>query len=164
MLSREFMNLKKRPKSNYFQVYQTEGDSVKRWIVYVIGPPRTLYEGGVFKTLIRFPDAYPMEPPSVQFLSNILHPNIYRDGKVCITTLQKPPPRSETNQSTLSSEVHWRPVLGVEQVYLSIISLLSDPNLDDPANAAAAAMMRDNLDDFKETVRAMRSVAKRCPL
>ena len=101
------------------------------------------------------PDAYQMEPPSVQFLSNILHPNIYRDGKVCITTLQKPPPRSETNQSTLSSEVHWRPVLGVEQVYLSIISLLSDPNLDDPANAAAAAMMRDNLDDFKETIRAI---------
>lgn len=37
-------------------------------------------------------DAFPMDPPSVQFMSKFFHPNVYRDGKVCISTLQHPIP------------------------------------------------------------------------
>ena len=164
LLSKEFHDLKRRPRSNYFQVHCLDADCIHRWVVYVIGPPRTLYEGGVFRTLIRFPRNYPMDPPSVQFQSQILHPNIYRDGKVCISTLQKALPRETAEGSSASALPvstnarggnNWRPVLGVEQVYLSVVSLLSDPNLDDPANAAAANQMRADIDQFKDTVKVL---------
>jgi ubiquitin-protein ligase len=56
-----------------------------------------MYEGGVFQALLRFPETYPMDPPSLQFLTKIYHPNIYRDGKVCISTLQTPPPEDQRN-------------------------------------------------------------------
>ncbi|RYY68731.1 hypothetical protein EON63_24490 [archaeon] len=32
----------------------------------------------------------------------------------------------------------WRPILGVEQIIVSVISMLSDPNDDSPANIDAA--------------------------
>jgi ubiquitin-protein ligase len=146
LLSREFHAFKKRPCSNWFQVYDLNEDKIHEWIVYVIGPPATLFEGGVYRGLLRFPEDYPMSPPSLQFTSDVFHPNVYRDGKVCISTLQVAPP-DEVNPS-----VFWRPVLGVEQALLSVVSLLSDPNLDDPANPDAAAMMRDEPTAFKNKV------------
>ena len=72
----------------------------------------------------------------------MLHPNIYTDGKVCISTLQ-------TAKTEGKDAAHyWRPVLGIEQAILSVVSLLSDPNLDDPANTAAANLMRRNKSEF----------------
>jgi ubiquitin-conjugating enzyme E2 G1 len=32
----------------------------------------------------------------------------------------------------------WRPVLGVEQILISVISMLNDPNIYSPANVDAA--------------------------
>jgi ubiquitin-protein ligase len=146
LLSREYHALKKRPCSNWFQVYDLNNDKIHEWIVFVIGPPATLFEGGIYRGLLRFPEDYPMSPPSLQFTSEVFHPNIYRDGKVCLSTLQVPPP-DEPNPSDF-----WRPVLGVEQALLSVVSLLSDPNLDDPANPDAASMLRDEPSAFKRKV------------
>lgn len=87
-----------------------------------------------------------MSPPSLQFTSDVFHPNIYRDGKVCVSTLQVSP--DDPNAAG-----YWRPVLGVEQALLSVVSLLSDPNLDDPANPDAASMLRDEPSAFKNKVK-----------
>lgn len=46
-----------------------------RW-VYVVGPPDTPYAGGVWKALLRFPDDFPMHPPSVQIMGKFFHPNV----------------------------------------------------------------------------------------
>lgn len=35
----------------------------------------------------------------------------------------------------------WRPILGVEQVILSVVSMLSDPNDFSPANIDAAVII-----------------------
>lgn len=35
----------------------------------------------------------------------------------------------------------WRPILGVEQIIVSVISMLSDPNDDSPANIDAAVSL-----------------------
>ncbi len=32
----------------------------------------------------------------------------------------------------------WRPILGVEEILLSVVSMLNDPNIDSPANVDAA--------------------------
>ena len=54
-----------------------------------------------------------MDPPSVQFLSKFFHPNVYRDGKVCISTLQHPIPEEDRGMvgATLIKGPPPRPVL-----------------------------------------------------
>lgn len=47
----------------------------------------------------------------------------------------------------------WRPVLGVEQILISVISMLSEPNIESPANVEASKQFRDNPDDYKWKVR-----------
>eukprot|EP00004_Rigifila_ramosa_P014408 TRINITY_DN327_c0_g1_i1.p1 TRINITY_DN327_c0_g1~~TRINITY_DN327_c0_g1_i1.p1 ORF type:complete len:273 (-),score=38.27 TRINITY_DN327_c0_g1_i1:82-900(-) len=116
----------------HLTVYGLEGDDIFKWVVFIRGPEGTMYHGGIFRALLRFEDNYPMKGPSVQFTSPILHPNIYRDGKVCISILQS----------------DWSPVLTVEHVVLSVISLLSDPNFDSPANREASEQWKSNQKEF----------------
>jgi ubiquitin-conjugating enzyme E2 G1 len=54
------------------------------------GPAGSMYEGGFFKAMLKFPSDFPSMPPSMTFVTPILHPNIYPDGKVCISILHPP--------------------------------------------------------------------------
>ena len=69
------------------------------------------------------------------FKSKMWHPNIYEDGKVCISILHPP---GEDAMSMESSEERWRPILGAESILISVISMLNDPNIDSPANIDAS--------------------------
>jgi ubiquitin-conjugating enzyme E2 G1 len=151
LLLREFTSLKKNPRSTLFSVYELVDESPFEWVVFVLGPPDTCFEGGVFRATMRFPDTYPMQPPSLQFTSTIHHPNIFRDGKVCISTLQAPPPAADVR----TCDVYWRPVLGAEQALLSVVSLIGDPNCDDPANPTAANEWREDRGAFSQKVRTL---------
>lgn len=48
----------------------------------------------------------------------------------------------------------WTPVSGMETIFVSVLSLLSDPNPDDPANAEAAKLFRDSPKEFEKQVAA----------
>ncbi|XP_039028505.1 ubiquitin-conjugating enzyme E2 13-like [Hibiscus syriacus] len=85
--------------------------------------------------LIHFTILYPNSPPAVKFTSEIWHPNVYPDGRVCISILH--PPSDNPNGYELASE-RWMPVQAVESIVLSIISMLSSPNDESPANVEAA--------------------------
>lgn len=138
------------------KLYELHNDKISEWVVYILGPADTLYANGIFKALIRFPETFPMDPPSVQFLSNFFHPNVYRDGKVCITTLQHPIPdhlRDPNEVDTNSETGFWSPANGIETILMSIVSLLSDPNPDDPANAEAGDMYSNNKSMFVKRVQ-----------
>ncbi|CAM8967080.1 unnamed protein product [Rhodiola kirilowii] len=54
-----------------------------------------------------FPQNYPNSPPTVRFISEMWHPNVYPDGKVCISILH--PPGDDPNGYELASE-RWTPV------------------------------------------------------
>ena len=43
--------------------------------------------------------------------------------------------------------------MGVEQILVSVISMLNEPNIDSPANIDAAKHYRDNPEDFRKKVR-----------
>ena len=92
------------------------GEDIFKWEATIIGPTETVYEGGVFKLLIHFSDRYPFKPPKIRFLTRIYHPNINSSGGICLDILKD----------------QWSPALTISKVLLSICSLLSDPNPNDP--------------------------------
>lgn len=81
-----------------------------------MGPPDSPYQGGVFFLNIRFSADYPFKPPKVQFTTKIYHPNINSAGGICLDVLKD----------------QWSPALTVSKILLSICSLLTDANPDDP--------------------------------
>ena len=61
---------------------------------------------------------------------------VYPDGKVCISILHTPGVDAMNAQET--ADERWRPIIGVETVLVSVLSMLSDPNIESPANIDAA--------------------------
>lgn len=114
------------------------GDDLFKWEATIIGPPDSCYEGGVFKLSIEFPENYPFKPPKVAFMTRIYHPNINRSGSICLDILNK----------------NWSPALTASKLLLSISSLLTDPNPDDPLDVRAANQYKDNKELFNKTARA----------
>ena len=112
-------------------------DNLFEWIAEIEGPSDTVFNGGTFILQLLFPKNYPMKPPKVKFISNnIYHPNVYPNGNLCLDILQN----------------KWSPLCNPEKILLSIISLLSDPNPDSPANIDAAKDFRTNKELYRANV------------
>ena len=47
----------------------------------------------------------------------------------------------------------WNPVLTIEAVLVSVMSMLVDPNLESPANVDAAKLFRENRKEFDKKLR-----------
>lgn len=106
------------------------------WNATICGAVGTPYEGGLFTLVITFPDNYPFLPPSIKFTTRLFHPNIHENGDICLDILKH----------------HWSPAYSLSHVLLSISSLLSDPNPDDPLNVEAARMYKSNINQYNATV------------
>lgn len=96
-----------------------------------------------------FPLDYPFSPPHFRFNPPIFHPNVYKDGRLCISILHS---SGDTTSGELDAET-WSPAQSVESVLISIVSLLSDPNISSPANVDAAVMWKSNIAEFNKQVR-----------
>jgi len=113
-----------------------DDDNIFNWELMIVGPSDTLYEGGFFTATLAFPADFPNSPPVMTFKTPMWHPNVYEDGIVCISILH--PPGEDRYNEHESADERWRPILGVESIIISVISMLSDPNDDSPANIDAA--------------------------
>ncbi|KAM6962715.1 cell division cycle 34 homolog a [Aplochiton taeniatus] len=122
-----------------FKITLVDESDLYNWEVAIFGPPNTHYEGGYFKTRIKFPIDYPYSPPAFRFLTKMWHPNIYENGDVCISILH--PPVDDPQSGELPSE-RWNPTQNVRTILLSVISLLNEPNTFSPANVDASVMYR----------------------
>lgn len=135
-----------------FSAGLVDESNIYEWQVMIIGPADTLYEGGFFKVLLSFPRDYPQQPPTMRFAKPFWHPNVYPDGRVCISILHPP---GEDSYGYERAEERWLPVHTVETILLSVISMLSSPNDESPANVEAAKEWRDDPDGFKKKVQRM---------
>lgn len=113
--------------------------NIYKWNAVIIGPEDTPYEGGTFQLLITFPLEYPFRPPKVEFKTRIFHPNINRSGQICLDILKG----------------EWSPALTIIKVLLSVCSLLTDPNADDPLDSEAARVYKNNRDEYNRKVKEM---------
>ncbi len=121
-----------------------------RWLqVLIIGPSDTLYEGGFFKCHLTFPKEYPLRPPKLKVVTDIWHPNIEKNGDVCISILHEP---GDDRWGYEKANERWLPVHTVETILVSVISMLADPNDESPANVDAAKEWRENFPEFKRKV------------
>lgn len=102
------------------------GDDMFHWQASIMGPPDSPYQGGVFFLTIHFPTDYPFKPPKVAFTTRIYHPNINSNGSICLDILRS----------------QWSPALTISKVLLSICSMLTDPNPDDPLVPEIAKMYK----------------------
>ena len=134
-----------------FSVGLIDENDFFKWSVCFTGPEDTIYEGGFFKAILTFPPDFPQNPPEMKFITEMWHPNIYPDGKVCISILHNP--GVDQFNEMEKAEERWRPVLGVEQILVSVISMLTDPNCDSPANIDAGVMYRNKPEEYKKKVR-----------
>jgi len=58
--------------------------------IMIQGPSRTPYEDGLFFFDVQLPSDYPNSPPVffyISYCSDRLNPNLYEDGKVCVSLL-----------------------------------------------------------------------------
>ncbi|CAN6915420.1 unnamed protein product [Brassica oleracea] len=107
------------------------------WQATIMGPSDSPYSGGVFLVTIHFPPDYPFKPPKVAFRTKVFHPNINSNGSICLDILKE----------------QWSPALTISKVLLSICSLLTDPNPDDPLVPEIAHMYKTDKNKYESTAR-----------
>ena len=135
-IQKELIDLGKDPPANCSAGPIDEKDQY-HWQATIMGPDDSPYAGGVFFLNIHFPTDYPFKPPKCNFTTRIYHPNINSNGSICLDILKD----------------QWSPALTISKVLLSISSLLTDPNPDDPLVPEIAHIYKSDRAKYEATAR-----------
>ncbi|EXJ62295.1 ubiquitin-conjugating enzyme E2 R [Cladophialophora yegresii CBS 114405] len=137
-------------KEKWVQI-DVDEENIYHWnLALMVINPDSMYYGGYFKAQMTFPKDYPYKPPDFRFTKPLWHPNIYPDGRLCISILHAP---GDDMMSGESAGERWSPAQRVESVLLSILSLLDDAEVSSPANVDASVMYRDDEAAFRARVK-----------
>eukprot|EP00325_Prymnesiales_sp_UTEX-LB-985_P021915 CAMPEP_0174714572 /NCGR_PEP_ID=MMETSP1094-20130205/18596_1 /TAXON_ID=156173 /ORGANISM="Chrysochromulina brevifilum, Strain UTEX LB 985" /LENGTH=149 /DNA_ID=CAMNT_0015913957 /DNA_START=19 /DNA_END=468 /DNA_ORIENTATION=+ len=110
-------------------------EDILHWKAAITAPADCPYAGGSFELDINFPQDYPFKPPKVKFITKIYHCNVNANGNICLDILS----------------AQWSPALTISKVLLSICSLLTDPNPDDPLVPEIAKVYKTNRVEHDKT-------------
>ena len=134
-IQNELQDLRRDPPSNC-SAGPVDNDMFQ-WKATILGPSDSPYQGGVFSLTITFPSNYPFQPPNVAFSTKIYHPNISSKGSICLDILGS----------------QWSPALTISKVLLSICSLLTDPNPDDPLDSGIARTFKTDRTEYNRLAK-----------
>ncbi|TIA09427.1 ubiquitin-protein ligase [Aureobasidium pullulans] len=147
ILMSEFKELSKEPWTNIELIEE----NIFSWhVALIVMNQDSVYNGAFFKAKMTFPPSYPYSPPEFMFTRPMFHPNVYPDGKLCISILH--PPGEDEMSGELAAE-RWSPAQRVESVLISILSLLDDAEPSSPANVDAGVMIRNDPEAYKQRAR-----------
>ena len=135
-LQKELVEFGKDPPANCSAGPANEKE-LYYWVATIMGPEGSPYAGGLFQLNIHFPTDYPFKPPKISFVTKIYHPNINSNGSICLDILKD----------------QWSPALTISKVLLSISSLLTDANPDDPLVPDIAHLYKTNRAKYETTAR-----------
>lgn len=135
-IQKELQDLLKEPLENITAGPRSD-DNLFDWSATLIGPEGTPYAGGLFYLNIHFSTNYPFKAPDIKFANKIYHPNINESGQICMDILKN----------------EWSSALSIGRVLLSISSLLSDPNPNDPLSVEAANLYKKDINLFNQKAR-----------
>ena len=114
----DIKDLKKNNLSKEGIYYEHDESNILRGYALIIGSKDTPYEYGNFLFIFDFPEDYPHSPPTVKFSTNDgivrFHPNLYRNGKVCLSIL-----------NTWKGE-QWTGCQTIRSVLLTVASILEN--------------------------------------
>ena len=104
--------------SNVGIYYKQDQHILNRGMALIIGPSDSIYANCLLFFKFEFPNDYPFAPPKVEFLTNDgrtrFHPNLYIEGKVCLSIL-----------GTYSGP-GWQSTMSLSMVLLSLKALLDN--------------------------------------
>eukprot|EP01125_Pyxidicula_operculata_P014346 TRINITY_DN4773_c0_g1_i1.p1 TRINITY_DN4773_c0_g1~~TRINITY_DN4773_c0_g1_i1.p1 ORF type:complete len:261 (-),score=49.00 TRINITY_DN4773_c0_g1_i1:112-894(-) len=138
-IQQDLRNIMDEPVEGIF--VELVDDNLYEWRVYIEGPKSTPFEGGIFETRLSFPTDYPFNPPTFKFHSKIWHPNVYPDGKVCISILHTP--GEDPLNPGETPEMRWLPVHTVSTILQCFLSIIDNPG-GAPANVDAQVDFNKN--------------------
>ncbi|QIW98296.1 hypothetical protein AMS68_003814 [Peltaster fructicola] len=123
-----------RPRKNATGVI-----NLQEWECAIPGREKTIWEGGLYKLELIFPNEYPTKPPKCKFVPPLFHPNVYPSGTVCL--------------SILNEDDGWKPAITIKQIMIGIQMLLDEVNLDSPAQADAYNLFKKDRAAYDRRVR-----------
>ena len=105
--------------------YKHDTEDMLKGYAMIVGPSYGLYANGIYFFIFHFPTDYPYTPPRVEYCTNDgttrFNPNLYRQGKVCLSIL---------NTWTGDS---WTACQTIRSVLLQLLLLFNDkPLLNEP--------------------------------
>ena len=124
-LLKDVKEIMKNPLISQGIYYQHDESDLLKGYAMIIGPSETPYFGGFYFFTFDFPANYPFSPPIVKYYTNDgvtrFNPNLYKNGKVCVSVLNTWMGEQWTGCQTISS------------VLLTICTLLcKNPLLNEP--------------------------------
>ncbi|RWS16505.1 ubiquitin-conjugating enzyme E2 S-like protein [Dinothrombium tinctorium] len=106
------------------------------------GPSGTPYYGGSFRVRLILGKDFPVCPPKAYFITKLFHPNVSRNGEICVNTLKK----------------DWNSDLGIKHVLLTIKCLLIVPNPESALNEEAGKLLLEHYDDYCQRAKMMTEI------
>ena len=120
----------KNPLDNIY--YKHNENNILSGYALIIGPLDTPYNYGNYLFKFDFPENYPFSPPKLTFLSNNgttrFNPNLYINGKVCLSILNTWKGESWTSCQTISS------ILLILSSILTEKPLINEPGITENNN------------------------------
>lgn len=124
-LQKDIIGIIKHPLTDNGIYYAHDDSNMLKGYAVIFGPDDTIYRYGAYIFEFNFPTNYPYSPPKLKYLTNDgatrFHPNLYRNGKVCISIL-----------NTWRGE-QWTSCQSIRSILLMLVTLLHNkPLLNEP--------------------------------
>lgn len=120
-LLKDVKDVLKNPLTDHGIYYIHDEQNIMKGYACIMGPSDTIYKHGAYLFTFEYPSEYPFKPPLVKYMTNDgktrFHPNLYRNGKVCLSIL-----------NTWKGE-QWTACQSIKTILLTLVTLFHNKPL-----------------------------------